>query len=67
MKKEITATGVVWISDIGILNVDNRSFFNEAIERLCKDLEISDSHSFAGRVTITIEDLTEEMRINDVV
>ena len=67
MKKEVSGTGIVGISPTGLLDIDGVLILYDAVKKIAKQLEIEGYHRFAGRVTITIEDLTEEVEVHDLV
>ena len=67
MKKEVSGAGIVGISPTGLLDIDGVLILYDAVKKIAKQLEIEGYHRFAGRVTITIEDLTEEVEVHDLV
>lgn len=67
MKKEVSGTGIVGISSTGLLDIDGILILYDGVKKIAKELEIDSYHRFAGRVTITIEDLSEEVEVRDIV
>lgn len=67
MKKEVSGTGIVGISPTGLLDIDGVLILYDAVKKIAEQLEIEGYHRFAGRVTITIEDLTKEVEVHDLI
>lgn len=61
--KSVSVSGVVSISPFGIVSVDDKLVLADAVKKICEAMEIDGFHSFAGRVTLTVEDLSEEMTV----